>query len=275
MIAITDAEEVNERNIAGVINGQTTMIHEKANMLYNPAKPLFADGNGGSRDSDLYHSFLMRYNEQIQQASAYLYNDKGLVNRVDFINCPLWNLYEHAYPRLGEVNKDRIIFKVKDPTIFSSDSTSRKWKEANCFIYESTFPGVSRPAAQRMMRFDLEKYFSIKVDSQIVNVPCFILRTMDTGKISKARGHVRPESNVFEYTKGPVYFTGMAMKQVANGLETRYHEPFIDETGYPDRVNIHLPENFKDQDALRRSLAEQGFTLTKENRKIVFWILSD
>jgi thiol-disulfide isomerase/thioredoxin len=274
VIAITDASELSESNIRKMLKGDGA-LHEKNYIKFDNRHLLFLDGNGGTSPSILFRSTLPAYKDGLQNFAGFAFNDEERVTRIDVLNAPRILLVKFAYPEFAATGSDRIILKVLDPTIFSADSSSMKWRVANCFSYEALFSARSRARALVLMQADIQRFLSVRIDTVSLEADCMVLSVADSSKIVKPPKGVHPESNINDETGAPVYFTNYSLSIVLHRLEDLYRIPFINDGPKFQQVTLQLPGKLTDEQALKDSLKEQGFSLVHARRTIKYLVISD
>jgi len=276
--AITDAEDVNDQNIARMLNHQNVPMEVKNDIRTDPSMPFFVDKNGGDSPPFIYRSILTAYDSGLEGMNGLLENDKGLVNEIQFVDYPKLSLYRMAYPEYGGFPYSRIIYNVANPPDYDLvDSMQHKsWRLRNCFVYEATFPPRSKKEALQIMRSDLDHYFHLSLDTVVREVPCWVLRLADGQKPVPVAASLKSETNLFERDGSLVYFKNKPLDDLVRALEIDLKTPVVDETHYTDNITLSLPQSrVIDENEWIASLKKQGFTLRKEKRKIKFLVLSE
>ncbi|MBS7565539.1 TlpA family protein disulfide reductase [Mucilaginibacter sp. Bleaf8] len=274
--AITTAESVTEANIRKMLNGDSLRLAKKGEIAYDFQKPLFVAGNGGNAPGFIYHSFLTPYVEGLSGGFFFHQDDNGLISRITLPNCMKITAYRVANPAFAGFPDTRTLYRVKNPAEYSPDSTSSKnWRARNEFCYEASFAPRSKAAALQLMRNDLDHYFSLRFDTSRIDTLCFVLRRSPDGHLPVSSAGTKHETNMNDGTRVPVYFHHYSLGSILQELEVRYKMPFIDETGFEPNVDLTLPYLISNKEALARSFAKQGFSLTLEKRPVTFLVLSE
>ncbi|MFT4092666.1 MAG: TlpA disulfide reductase family protein [Niabella sp.] len=276
VIAITDADGITKENVESAISGNNINASITPTIAYDPAKPLFENGNGGNTTNYIYKSVLAPYVDGLKLRIYKNANEQRLINRISMVRCPLMLFYSFAYPVFKDVPQTRVIFNVSDPSRFSFDSSSLAWNKQNVFNYEAQFPFCTKEKAMEILRADLDRYFSYRVVKAEKEMNCWILRTIDAKKITSFPKTLERETNLFDGTGLPIFFNNYPLPSLIHELDRIYNEPFIDETGLDKvPVKLSLPAQLRDSVKLQSSLLKQGLSLTKEKRKIPVVIISD
>jgi thiol-disulfide isomerase/thioredoxin len=274
VVAITDAESINQASIDHLLSDTTFALFVKNDNIFDKAKPLFIDGNGGETPA---YSYRTTMTGQVRGLNGYVGFQKGkdgLINRVYAINQTLASLYIIANPSYGEFERSRILYQIENVAAFAEQRNDEPEISNRQFTYESLFPSCDKVAALNIMRADLNRYFKLKIDSEYRDTLCYLLRLNDAKRISIAPAELKAETNIDEVTNAPKYLNNLPVDYLRRELQEFYKIPFIDETKLKDNVILNLPANLMDEATLTESLRKQGIMLTREKRKISYLTLT-
>ncbi len=274
ILAITASGNVTEANIEGFIRGMRPILPVKKDFRTNPEKPLFVDGNGGQAPPFIYRSMLSAYVPGLR-AGRLITDDQGKVTGCQYAGDSKLLLYLFANPQFGHFSHERTIFNVAHPEDYYMNSPTAAWREKNLFVYEATFPPRSKEEARKVMNDDLDRYFGLTLDSVFRELPCWVLRMSKHSKPNAVDTTAARETNIDDGDGSPIYITNVGILALTNPLETLTKTPVLDETSYEKAVNLNLPANLLNEKELKASLEKQGFTLTKETRKISYLRVSE
>ncbi|WP_457130186.1 TlpA family protein disulfide reductase [Mucilaginibacter sp. HD30] len=275
VLAITDAESISERNISRMINDADLNLYVKQDYKFNREIPLFQDGNGGNPPSALYRSMVTGYKLPIQAGGInFVMNNEEKIIGINAINQLLPALYLTAYPAYNGVQGTRIIIDIPHPEYLPKDSLQLLDFKKRAFSYESRFPPMDKKDALRYLRADLNRYFSLKLDSVIKDTLCYVLRVDAKHPPVKVDSGTKREMNVSERNTLPKYMRNYEVESLRIELEEKYKVPFLNETEYADPISVDLPADITNAVELERLLRKQGFLLTREMRKVKYLLLS-
>ena len=275
IVAITDADHINEDNINRFLSDSNYKVFVKSDLRYDSRKPMFVNGNGGDPPLNLYRSMLTGHVDNLIGSFGFKENDNGFVTGMYAINQPLFVLYLTAFPEFAEYIPDRIIYEINRRTGYFIDNIGISDVSKAQFTYESTFPQCNKTNALKTMRADLFRYFHLRIDSQMVDTQCYVVTLNKNLKLNETSDIVKSETNIFENNTASKYFTKLPTFILIKALEEMYKTPFVDETGFQGDINLKLPNNLLNKDEVIRSLYSQGLTLKKEKRKISYIVFSD
>lgn len=270
---ITDAEEVNEQNIAKIIRNEEVPLRQIVKVENDYTKPLLVNGNGSTVPlSYCMRSMLFRYTPQLT-GGGFDTDSIGNVTRIYDYNTSVFNLiqlanpgYNHFFGRVKMQTKHADVIRGNPQT----DSALRK----NAYGYEAIFPSVPRHIALRYVKEDLARYFPFTLDSAKIIDTCWVIKLSNKNR-PKFSDQSKSETNIYEQLGLPVYFHNRTISELRFELEALFKIPVLDETGYTSNVWLDLPSDTSDPVKVSKSLQKQGFILTKELRPIEFLIVKD
>ncbi|AMR32375.1 hypothetical protein A0256_13560 [Mucilaginibacter sp. PAMC 26640] len=270
---ITDAEEVNEQNIAAIIRNQEVPLRQIVKVENDYTKPLLVNGNGSTVPL-IYcmRSMLFRYTPQLT-GGGFDTDSIGNVTRIYDYNTTVLNLIQLANPSFNHLFK-RIKLQTKHADMIKDNPQTDSAQRKNVYGYEAIFPSVSRQIALRYVKEDLARYFPFTLDSAIIIDTCWVIRLSNKNS-RKLSGPSISETNIYEQLGVPVYFYNHPLTELRFELESLFKVPVLDETAYTSNVWLDLPSDTSDPVKVSKSLQKQGFTLTKELRPIEFLIVKD
>lgn len=275
VVAITDAESINHASIDHLLNDTTFSMFVKNDNIFDKAKPLFVDGNGGETPASIYRTMMTGQVRGLNGYFGFQKGKEGLITRVYAINQTLASLYIIANPSYGEFEKSRILYRAKNFELFPDDKNSDEDICKKQFTYECSFPPCDKVSALSIMRADLSRYFHLKIDSEYRDTLSYVLRLNNPKRIAIAPAELKAETNIDEVNNAPKFLNNLPVDYLRRELQEFYKIPFINETKLTDNIILTLPANLMDIAALTESLRKQGITLSREKRKVSFLTLTE
>ncbi|MDB5114936.1 MAG: resA 1 [Mucilaginibacter sp.] len=272
VLAITDADQVNEANLNHFLADSNYQVRIKNEVKYDPRKLLFVDGNGGNAPKTLFRSMLTGPVQNLESGFSYKFAADSICGFYG-TNVPLRLLYQANYPTFAEFNPDRVLYRVPGSNKFFFAIGVEDIRIAN-FTYEVAFPPCGKSKASEWIWEDLDRYFHLKIDSQYIDTTCFVVKINQHTIPSKANISLVAESNLHSPNKLPKYLRNLPLSYLLKGLEHLYKLPFLDETGYQGNLNLVSPGNLLNEKELRESLARQGFILSTERKKVKYLVFT-
>lgn len=274
--AITSSDEITRKNVTEFINGNSLQLRTKKDLIFDPFKPLFVNGNGGDDEKYIYRSLLSGYRDGLSSsiAGTVSSNESEIISRILCINSPILTIYEQAYPRMNLYPKNQLILDVTNRNKYLSPDIEEGWKYDNTYTYELIFPATTLSNARKLMQEDLKRYFGLNVHTEQRKVNCLLLKRLpeNTKGLSK---NGAPQTNVEDIDNKPKYWHNYPMSTITTYLNAYYPMPVIDETNLTQNISIVLPLDFTNLVSLKTTLAKFGFTITEEQRELEFFILSE
>ncbi|MBS1526459.1 MAG: TlpA family protein disulfide reductase, partial [Bacteroidetes bacterium] len=268
VIALPAPEELTLNNLRSAYRGKSSQVLASATKFPDLSKSIIPGDFG--KDA-VYYSYLGSYRPGFIPRGDMQSDSNSKIHRIDLVNYPLETLIEFCF-RMDNQSTRRIIKRVPNPEAFSTDSTSVRWQNQYCFSYESVFSPRSAESAFGLMKNDIERYFQIKIDSLVIDTPCFVVSSGDTSKLLHAKKDKKSpsESNISERLHMPVFFHVQSVDVICRQLEQFSNGIYVNESNFKDNINLTLPEDLDDFKAMAAAFASQGLRLTRQKRKISF-----
>lgn len=274
VIAITDVNGITKENVKRALTGGE-LTAATIKIAYDPSKSLLENKNQVGTPNYIFRSALTPYFEGFKRSMYTSENEGGLISKLTITNSPLIDFYRYAYPFLADITAARMIINISTPEKLSSDSTTASWKASNLYNYEAMFTARPREKALGILRADLNSIFGYRVDTLEKEMSCWVLRVTNAKKSTKFSRTLKRETNLFDETGLPIFYNNSPLQSLVFELERIYKQPFIDETKLDVPVTLSLPAVLLDSVELQSSFSNQGFSLTKETRKIKMAIFSN
>jgi len=272
--AISGGDELNDKNVSTILSGGKSGIRPKALVSYYNQKPLFVSEKEGEPFNYLYRSVLTNFSEGIGGGQGFGTLPGGLVNRIFNINCPIFSLYQQAFPQFRGFSKNRIIYQGPNSTDFAGDSSSFAWKSKHFFIYEATFPARSVDQALKLMQEDLDRFFPYHLFIQSREADALVILHFKD-KIPVADTLSEASTNIYDKTTKQKFLKNLPLTNLVSQLNNIQALSVIDETGFSGNLNITLPADLKDLKLVKSELEKQGFQTKFVKRTVNFLIVSD
>jgi hypothetical protein len=145
-----------------------------------------------------------------------------------------------------------IVSEVKDPSCFFQD-TSKGWRLIHSYCYESVLPLASGMDRMQKVRSDISGYFGVSANIVKQKLLCNILVRKDTSMLPSA--------------------SGIPVATLLSRLNSRMgNTPWLNESGFMGRIQLDKTlDIMKDEKALLSALAEQGFTVIRQEREVTIF----
>jgi len=207
----------------------------------------------------------------------------------------------------GPGTHNRRILEVGDPSLYDhyQDGNYRTvfdltWRRENCYTYESVLPAHREQQYKQLIVDDLNRFFGLYGRIEQRKVPVWVIRVSETFKPSarplegfrgvnngwiktrvKEDQYVGPNSDGYEsYVENlnSQYLAGSLMSYFFQPEKGFSSPPIIDETALPPNtpINIGFPNSEElTFEEISEVLASQGILLTKEEREIPMFVLTE
>ena len=277
--AITSQIEVSYTNIRGVLNGNKTDLHTKKDLLnFNRKVSLFVNGNGGKGDDFLYRSIFTNYIEGLGNATGLQRNGSGKITRFQMLNASIPLLLRTAYSSKMNYPSNRIINKLKNPSVFDIQSTVDTLFYKNYYCYEINTPPSGLDEIFTFLQEDIYRLFKIRVINQDQQLKCIDLHyseKLNEIKSKGGNGRVSIEKvNLKKYLRNQPLNT---LVDILNNMPAFRDVQVIDETGILFNIDLELPSSFYNMDihALKKCLEKIGFVISENERKLPVAVITD
>jgi len=305
LLAITAAEEINEKNIEKYLHGQQITVKQKKDMLgVNFEKPLLFDGIKGkpgpiAKDKLLSSSLILEFVEGLGSADGSpMVNDSTAM--IKCTNSQIESLYQTAF---GTTHKSplpedwsrfdyslrrssRLIWEAKDSSLYywwgrDIRSLTIIPPEKMYFTYELVLPRKDSLKLNQYMVQDLNRYFGDRLGIEGVKekrtVKCWVLKRTGSKDLIATKGgkpdfrmDVDTERLMFKNVKMNEFLFWWQMI----GLD-RYPIPIVNETGYIGSIDLDLKANPTDIESVRKAIQKYGLDLVLDRRELDMIVIKD
>lgn len=256
---ITDAADVNADNIQALINGRKVKLKLKKDLSdFDPAKPLFINGNGGDGSEILWRSLVSSAIDGVSSATG-IRQSADKVTGFYSINQSLLSLTKTAY------NKE---IPYENNRVFVSD----KAKFDKVYCYELILYDTTVEAMFGYLKDDLKRFFNISVKKEKRNMRCLVLKAAFPPKNTAA--DKLPDLDIEEATLRK-YIHNYPPSFVANLLNDYSTIPIMDETNFSKNISIDLPFSLTDIAGLQAAFKKIGIELKEEDRELEVILITD
>lgn len=286
--AITASKHISSENIKKVIDDERIVMQVKKDFFPDKLLDLGIEEDQLTIDDNLTHYSIFRKGRlegltKINQIRLVKDpNNKGANIRGKAMrNMSLRDLYKGAIVFNQEFHKiynyKRLILEVKDKSkLFFDEKKMEKndWEKENLYTYDIVVPASEKDSLYSYMINDLNRYSGYFGRIEKRKVKCFILiRISNEDKIATKGGEkeYRLHNNLEEK-----YISNITMDRFVSGLDgmKSIALPVVDETGYAGRIDIDLPVDLNNVNAIREALQKYGLDLTEAERELEMFVLS-
>ena len=265
VIAETGGLEVNRENIQAILAGRPVSMHMKQDYPMDfRNKPLSEClwREGLYLPPTVSSSF---YKGSIDGLGAYEYlrdtvNPRMVVG-FHVLDYSLFFISKFAYSDEANFSDNQFFFEMKDPTAFVNQvnsGTSNYWYE-NSWSYETTSYPTTPQRLQKNLQGDLERMLGISLTIKDSDITCMLVTASPRlqhsfskgGRPTFTSGSIEPENIVRD----------ISVKDVLQELNNWSPVPLIDSTRLTQPIDMDLPKNMKDKNALFEALRTAGFDL--------------
>lgn len=266
---IVTGYNTNEKNIRAFLEGKPPVLKEKKDIFnFNDNVPVIAEGNGRWVNRALYYSYIMH---TIPAQVADILDSNHIIKN----SASIAELFKIAFNEVVKYNfnpSNRVILEVKDKARYIYPENAQdidKWAKNNAYYYELKIPASDADKLYQFMQQDLERYFNVNAYVTQRKIMCLVL--VRTGNLSKFKSKGgKMDSNIYSAAGDTAcYFHNYTLGGIMQKLQPIYQyklsTPFIDGTGYKQKVDIELSRNAIGKlPLLRKGLSKYNLKLVKE-----------
>ena len=270
VLSVTHAEAVNASNISAYFNGNLPDMHQKYDLPdIGDEQRLFINGHGGSGDNFLARSILTPYTEGIGGGGAR--TSDGITTHWSMLNAPFTTMLADAYPEAMSVSDNRLELKGEKTKFYITPRTKPIPREL-IFCYDLVVASATDAMLTNYLRQDLERAFGLKV--RIVNreMTCWALGVGP----GLRKSFTRNGEQLWELRDGAKrkFMQNQPVPAIVQVLDGWLSIPLIDETRLKTNIDMELPMDLQNEEAILQSLRQAGFTLRKVKRTLPVTVIT-
>ncbi len=264
VIAITDGRYITRDNIQLALEGRLSLPQKQDSLYLDFSKPLLMEGNGADDMHFKYRSILSPFINGLPAAFSRKKGDNGHVTKITLTNTNIVTLYKAAYEKEIDsyASNANIDIKLEDTipyTIPKSFEEQENWRFDHLWCYEILLVSHGDTGAiYRMMRSDLDNFFSISSFIERRKVQCLVLHKLV------------PESSTLQVNgSSDKVQVGVNLKSLVSKLKMLKGMPVIlDEMNGDYSSFPNLKSDLKNLEALQSELLSFGVRLDWQEREI-------
>jgi len=254
--ATTWSEYANAANISTVLEGKVLNWTMKNDMLqFNKDMPLLtATENGAPKPSNIYYTMFSGHLNGVNPTVGTSSDSITKSVRKYFINIGLVNLCVIAWGKpIPELSAKQYVYPNATKNIYVRPEAvySEDWNRENTYCYEAVMTeNTSSADFNDMLAQDLKRYFGIAGCLNRTNMQCLVIRSTKSARNNNKVG-IKLSDLIWNFNN------------------TIFSVPLIvDETNDPTKLVSSSIMQCKDLISLHKSLEDEGYACTLEDRKI-------
>jgi thiol-disulfide isomerase/thioredoxin len=180
IIAITDSEYVNEKEIAKVLIGHRPNWRIFKKIEYDYSKPLINIDSIFELGRRHFYSIIRKHKDYIQPRNILEIDSTKGTKRYLGINLPILNFYNQCYNRIYNkvLYSSQFIVETRDSArFFQLDKYGLEWLATHTYSIEKIAPvNMSDTLFYSSMKQELDNFFGIHSSIEKRNVNCLVLK---------------------------------------------------------------------------------------------------
>jgi thiol-disulfide isomerase/thioredoxin len=267
VVAITGSDEVTADNIHLLLQGQSPPLRHKNDLLgaHRPG-PLFTPEAEGAPIR--YRSMIAGYIEGLSAGTVRHHDTARGWYRLCHTNLSVLGLFQQAYGSV--LPRNRVVLEVREPAAVDPPGEWNTWKGEHAWTYELLVPAEQGEAVLSRMRTDLEQYFGYRAVEERRPLKVWVLRR-GKGQLPRSLGGT-PAGSLGE---GANYLRNQPLHYLVEWLNHHWDQPVLDGSSYTFPVDMELPANLQDEEAVRATLIRYGFDLVPMVRELEVLVLKE
>lgn len=260
--AISHPEFITADNIRKLVINGTISLPVKSDLFqFNRNKPIMENQVIQQQKARaLYASQLLAYIPGLAGMSGISWDTLYAQQRRYFINLSLATLYKQAIGNRIPIN--RWILNIRNKEAFEKPASDNVlWRKNNTYCYEQTAPmNTSQEKMNSRMLADLDQQFNWVSTIENHPVECLVIRSQKPEQVDSA-----------------MHKQGIPLSDLVNSLNLeKIGAPvYLDSTHTKQWIPKPGPAITKNDALLRNYLEEHGFSITRENTSLPFFVLTD
>ena len=280
--AITEAPAINPISIRAALAGTYPSAQKQDLMIaYDPARPLFAAGNGGAGEALRYHSLLSGFVPGLRSGNSISAYDtvRGQLFSARNVSA-LW-LFRLAYGEGGRwFPPARILNHSRDSLTLETNVSGQAFEQwlasGKGYCYELLLPPSMARQAYPLMQADMQRLFpQYRLAVEKINTRCLAL--VKTGPEGLFRSKGGPY--LVQVTPFRCQLQQATLRQLMLRLEHQYLQnstlPLVDETGYAGRADLVFSANMSSVPEINAGLAPFGLQLVEKTAEVEVMVIRD
>ena len=271
-------------SIKNWLSGNTKRLAVRKDLAdFNINTPLWEEGNGRQREYlKLYSLISSHIDYKDCRGSIKTDSVTGKLVWFHLINYPIYSLYQNAFCQENNIpytqfkKRCSVLSKRIDKIVLpSSVEEQDDWAEENTWCYEMLVPPEKSADMYKIMRQDIDRYFSLKSVIKTRLITCLILEKITLEDKLNAKNSGDLETLSEDSSRYIISNRNIASSLLMYLQGTHPNDIVVDETGYKKPINMILPRDITNYASVKKTLRQYGLDLIKAKRKISYLEIND
>ena len=269
IVAITDWQYANEKNIGALLSGKSVSTHLKKDHFLEYTEPKLPQ--------PLYMSAIT---PSVNSGSAiYKNNDHLLISNMGIPELFRYAFNRPSYPIGAYVRlevSDSLLHLLTGPKSqitgnYQEDSIYFDWLRRYTFCYQLKFPEGSTMSSsdiQKVMQRDLNNFFTSYIglsgSIQKRNLKCLVLKNINPSAYKASEGESKDSNESLESFIRQVAYQNKDLAM-----------PIVDATGYSGSINLDIKDGLDDLEKVNESLENYGLQFVEQDHELEIVVLQE
>jgi thiol-disulfide isomerase/thioredoxin len=263
--AITEGDEVNEKNIQDLFNGKKMSMPQK--IMIDRDRLLFTSELLPLQNT-VHYSLLLKENIPGIGTGNLERKENAVITGFCFINKPLIEIFKYIGRRcISSFNDRRMVIDVanKNDLLMPEDpNLVHDWAKSHSYTYEIRFAANERANAADIVMEELSRLTPYSVKVEKISTSCMVLR-YDSSKVQIAHLNYPGKMNKMKTTE--------QLSRVISAMGL-FEKPVIDGTGFR-YIEMNIPDEGATKEMVLSILSEQGYELREDKRELQMLVIRD
>ncbi|MBS1533381.1 MAG: DUF3738 domain-containing protein [Bacteroidetes bacterium] len=278
IVGITGSQEVNEKNINAILNGEHIKMHLKKDALFDITKTPLQEWLYGPSDADhipLYSSTIWRgFIDGLKGNGCRLPPgvSAGPIKQVTglyVLNQSLYGLVETAWAEKIRVRDNQVLIETDDTTKLFKGYPTDSVLYNRVYSYDITVPPTDAEDVRNYVREDLKRLFHIDVRYEKRNINCWMVKARNV-KLSKSN-----EKADWSKINQKEIYKNYSIAEILEIVNENSSIPIIDDTHLTGKMDFEFPATLHDLVTIKSALESAGFEVVKSQKEMDVVIISD
>lgn len=285
--AITYANQINYKNIFGVLNNENIKLPVKKDFFQEKTLYLGRSGETINIDDQTFHSVFKRGKliglskvDQLRILKAS--NNEEYVRGIAMRNVSLFDIYKASIQFNKEFKKNftdkHLILEIKDSiSLFSNAKILNKesQEDEHLYSYDLIVPIEKKDSIFEYILKDLNSNTDYYGRIEKRKIKCFaIIRTSSEDKIKTKGG--KSQYKVYN-DRDRKFMTNLPISRLISGLNNgnNLHLLIFDETNYSGKVDLEFPVNLNDIIAMKKNFRQYDLDIIEIEKDVDIFVISN
>lgn len=266
VLAISNKIEPQSKDISKILQGELYAFERTTQILaIDPYKVLIDTKDDLDESPKVLKGKISRklpyYNQSYGMVNTTQQNENDY-DKVYYANFPLFQILTTSLG-IDFIPRNRVFINGKQ--LIDDDIDPLIKDSLYCYELSLDSP-VTADSIRSIVRKDIEMLSGYIASRTEIVADTYVLLLNDSANVRKSEGGIA-DNNILDAGSGEKYISNQTVAALVVSLNQSWPTPVLNETEYDEPVDLLLPSDLTDIQALNQALLQQGFELRKERRE--------